>query len=97
MYKTPILKGKALPFTRRNLYNRDKGICQLCKKHVTKAFFNSMHVVPMSEGGKTEWSNMIIAHIECNLEERKTKKFQRTHEAKLLKFNETDRLLKRNW
>ena len=64
---------------RRAIYNRDKGICQLCGRHTR--FFNSAfdtpfcdgpragsvdHLVPVSKGGTDDPSNLRWACRTCN-------------------------------
>jgi 5-methylcytosine-specific restriction endonuclease McrA len=54
------------PFTRRNVFIRDGGICQYCG---VKLSLNSMtydHIVPQSKGGLTSWKNIICCCEKCN-------------------------------
>lgn len=59
------------PYDRINpvkLFNRDKGICGICKKPVTLEDSSIDHVIPLSRGGKHLWTNVQIAHKSCNAE-----------------------------
>lgn len=54
------------------LYIRDKGICGICGKRVTRKQFlngkaNRDHIVPASLGGTNHRSNLRLAHYSCNI------------------------------
>jgi 5-methylcytosine-specific restriction endonuclease McrA len=51
--------------TRKNIYEKEKGICYFCNKPVSFKDHVSVHKVLKSAGGKTCWDNMTIGHIEC--------------------------------
>jgi len=53
-------------FTRSNVYERDKGICQYCGKEVSKNKFTFDHVIPKSREGKTNWKNIVCCCLKCN-------------------------------
>lgn len=59
-------KRRAIKFSRDNVYMRDKGRCQYCNHKVTRAQATYDHVLPKSRKGKTEWTNIVIACMECN-------------------------------
>ena len=61
------------PFTRRNVYSRDGGICCYCGKTVTISNFTYDHVIPRSLGGLTNWTNIVTCCLRCN-----TKKSNKT-------------------
>lgn len=48
------------------LYKRDKGICQLCHKHVPRNKASRDHIVPLSKGGEHSYKNCVLAHLSCN-------------------------------
>lgn len=55
------------------LYKRDGGICKLCGKltnftaDIQADEYPSIdHIIPISKGGKHEWSNVQLAHRGCN-------------------------------
>jgi 5-methylcytosine-specific restriction endonuclease McrA len=55
-----------LPFSRKNVYIRDKGVCQYCGKKVGISQFTFDHVVPRCHGGTSCWENVVISCIKCN-------------------------------
>lgn len=59
-------KKKAIKFSRENVYARDGGKCQYCGNKVPRASLTYDHVVPRAQGGKTEWTNIVIACGTCN-------------------------------
>lgn len=59
-------RKKGVRFSRENVYTRDKGQCQYCRKKLTRSDATYDHVVPRAQGGKTRWENIVIACIECN-------------------------------
>lgn len=55
------------------LYKRDKGICKLCGRRTffvddyqSDGYPSIDHIMPISKGGKHEWSNVQLAHRGCN-------------------------------
>ena len=57
----------------QKLYKKDKGICKLCGRptyfidDVQSDDYPSIdHIMPISKGGKHEWSNVQLAHRGCN-------------------------------
>ena len=59
-------RSKGLKFSRQNLFQRDKQTCQYCLKHVQRHEVTYDHVIPRSQGGKTEWTNIVICCQPCN-------------------------------
>jgi len=55
-----------IKFNRKNVWLRDKGTCQYCNKRVGLHNFTFEHVTPKSQGGKTKWSNIVVACFPCN-------------------------------
>jgi 5-methylcytosine-specific restriction endonuclease McrA len=76
--KVPIKRPK---FSLSAVWNRDDGICQYTGKKLSKNEGNIDHVVPRSKGGKTNWSNCVLAHKEVN-----AKKADRTPDEAGLKL-----------
>ena len=58
---------REVKFTRKNIYRRDKNICQYCGKKFKTEELNIDHVIPLSRGGKHTWSNVVCSCIPCNL------------------------------
>lgn len=52
--------------SRRNIFARDDGICQYCGKHTSNHELSIDHVVPRSRGGKSTWTNLVLACTRCN-------------------------------
>jgi 5-methylcytosine-specific restriction endonuclease McrA len=55
-----------VPFSRANIYARDKHTCQYCSKafHTSELTFD--HVVPVSQGGRKDWENIVTCCVGCN-------------------------------
>jgi hypothetical protein len=57
-----------------DIYERDKWVCQLCKKKVSKKlkYPNPLspsidHIIPLSKGGPHSRANVQLAHLRCNI------------------------------
>jgi len=57
---------RVVPFTRRNLYRRDRYTCQYCGGQPGVSLLTVDHVVPRSRGGSSGWENCVVACIDCN-------------------------------
>ena len=53
-------------FNRRNIYQRDSFTCQYCGKILPRSELTIDHVVPRSRGGKSTWTNVVLACADCN-------------------------------
>ena len=58
---------RRVAFSRRNLYRRDSFACQYCGAQPGSEELTIDHIVPRSEGGRTTWSNCVLACISCNM------------------------------
>jgi 5-methylcytosine-specific restriction endonuclease McrA len=47
------------------VFERDKGICQICKTEVIGKY-ELDHIIPVSKGGQHLYSNIQLAHVSCN-------------------------------
>ncbi|MBN1383464.1 MAG: HNH endonuclease [Elusimicrobia bacterium] len=56
-----------IKFTRKNIYEHYKYKCCYCGKKKPTSELNLEHVIPVSRGGMTNWLNVVIACIPCNL------------------------------
>ncbi|HND56294.1 MAG TPA: HNH endonuclease [Pirellulaceae bacterium] len=56
-----------VPFTRRNLYRRDANTCQYCGRRPGTEELSIDHVVPRSMGGRSSWTNCVLACVRCNI------------------------------
>ena len=57
---------KPVKFSRVNIYARDSYTCQYCSARLSVAELTYDHVVPRSQGGKTEWTNIVTCCHDCN-------------------------------
>ena len=57
---------KPVKFSRVNIYARDSYTCQYCSKRLGVAELTYDHVIPRSQGGKTEWTNIVTCCHDCN-------------------------------
>jgi len=55
------------PFTRKNVWLRDKGICRYCGNPVSPEQMVLIHVIPMSQGGPNTWDNVVTGCVECSV------------------------------
>jgi 5-methylcytosine-specific restriction endonuclease McrA len=55
------------PFTRFNLFLRDRFACQYCGVRSRAEDLTFDHVKPRSRGGQTSWDNIVTACTRCNL------------------------------
>jgi 5-methylcytosine-specific restriction endonuclease McrA len=60
----PVPRFFNLPLSRRSLLSRDNYTCQYCG--VVDNQLTIDHVLPKSRGGKTEWTNVVAACVNCN-------------------------------
>ena len=54
------------------LYERDKGICQLCHKPITKRIGTIDHITPLALGGEHSYRNCQLACRTCNFKKSST-------------------------
>ena len=57
---------RAVPFTRRNLFRRDRNTCQYCGARPGTKNLSIDHVHPQSRGGESSWKNCVLACLKCN-------------------------------
>lgn len=53
-------------FSRRNVFLRDKFVCQYCNKVFPESQLNLDHVIPRDKGGPTSWENIVTSCVRCN-------------------------------
>ena len=53
-------------FNRKNIFARDKNICQYCGKRFPTSELSLDHIVPRMQGGKSNWKNIVCACTDCN-------------------------------
>lgn len=54
------------PVDRDAIYERDGGNCQICGQPVEREKMSLDHVVPVLYGGPHVFSNLQLAHLDCN-------------------------------
>ena len=55
-----------VPFSRANIYARDDHRCQYCGEHFPVPELTFDHVVPVSQGGRKDWENIVTSCVTCN-------------------------------
>lgn len=55
-----------VPFSRANIYARDNHICQYCGDPFPTGDLTFDHVLPVAQGGRKDWENIVTACITCN-------------------------------
>ena len=55
-----------MPFSRANIYARDGHRCQYCGVEHPVGDLTFDHVLPVSQGGKKNWENIVTSCIDCN-------------------------------
>jgi 5-methylcytosine-specific restriction endonuclease McrA len=53
-------------FSRRNLFRRDRNTCQYCGHRFSTEDLSIDHVVPRALGGVSNWTNCVVACLDCN-------------------------------
>lgn len=59
-------RRNAVPFTRRNLFRRDRNTCQYCGARPGTRNLSIDHVLPRARGGESSWTNCVLACLRCN-------------------------------
>ncbi|UCE89046.1 MAG: HNH endonuclease, partial [Pseudomonadota bacterium] len=54
------------PLTNRELFRRDGHLCMYCGREDRDTGLTRDHVVPVSRGGRDNWSNVVTACKRCN-------------------------------
>jgi 5-methylcytosine-specific restriction endonuclease McrA len=55
-----------VPFSRENIYTRDGDACQYCSQVFPRAELTFDHVVPVAQGGRKDWENIVTCCVDCN-------------------------------
>jgi len=58
--------ARPVKFSRVNIYARDNYRCQYCHRKASIVDLTYDHVVPRSQGGRTEWTNIVTCCYQCN-------------------------------
>jgi 5-methylcytosine-specific restriction endonuclease McrA len=59
-------KKEIVRFSRINIFLRDQTSCQYCGKTFNKSHLTLDHVIPIVQGGKKCWENIVTACKPCN-------------------------------
>ena len=55
-----------VPFSRANIYARDEYTCQYCAGVFPTQELTFDHVIPVSQGGRKDWENIVTCCVTCN-------------------------------
>ena len=55
-----------VPFSCANIYARDKHRCQYCGHSFPTSDLTFDHVMPVAQGGRKDWENIVTCCINCN-------------------------------
>ena len=55
-----------VPFSRANIYARDEFKCQSCADVFPTQELTFDHVIPVSQGGRKDWENIVTCCVSCN-------------------------------
>ena len=55
-----------VPFSRANIYARDEFKCQYCADVFPTPELTFDHVMPVSQGGRKDWENIVTCCVSCN-------------------------------
>jgi 5-methylcytosine-specific restriction endonuclease McrA len=55
-----------VPFSRANIYARDKYTCQYCGHALPTSDLTFDHVIPVAQGGRKDWENIVTCCMTCN-------------------------------
>ncbi len=64
-YIRPYL-SLSVRLSRQNIFLRDNHTCQYCYSKFPEKKLTVDHVVPLSKGGRNEWTNVVTACSKCN-------------------------------
>lgn len=62
----PPKKRRYAPVSRKNIWLRDKGVCQYCKIFIPLSKMHWDHVIPLYKGGTNSWYNLCCCCYRCN-------------------------------
>ncbi len=60
------LPKASIKFNRKNVFARDKNKCQYCGKKFPTSELSLDHVLPRTQGGTSNWKNIVCACTNCN-------------------------------
>lgn len=72
-----------IKFSKKNIFKRDRYICQYTGKEVSLNNADVDHIIPKSKGGKTTWDNCVVCSKDVN--RKKSDKLLNDTKYKLIK------------
>jgi 5-methylcytosine-specific restriction endonuclease McrA len=67
IHYVPLKRKKHIVrFSRANIFLRDSHVCQYCGREFSKAQLTLDHVIPIVQGGRKCWENIVTACKPCN-------------------------------
>ena len=60
------LPRQDVKLNRRNIFARDRNLCQYCGKRFPMSELSLDHVLPRSQGGYSSWQNLVCCCVGCN-------------------------------
>jgi 5-methylcytosine-specific restriction endonuclease McrA len=60
------LPKQDVKLNRRNIFARDRNVCQFCGHSFPTSELSLDHVVPRSQGGESSWTNLVCCCVRCN-------------------------------
>jgi 5-methylcytosine-specific restriction endonuclease McrA len=67
IHYVPLKRKKHIVrFSRANIFLRDGHVCQYCGKEFAKSHLTLDHVIPIVQGGRKCWENIVTACKPCN-------------------------------
>lgn len=66
MLKSYLQRSTSVRFSKYNVFLRDEYECQYCHTGINNKTGTLDHVIPLSKGGKTSWTNIVTACQACN-------------------------------
>lgn len=66
LHMVKLRKRPLVQFTRANIYARDDFTCQYCAKEFEPEDLTFDHVIPVAQGGRRGWDNIVTACEPCN-------------------------------
>ena len=67
LLKYEMFPRNVVKFNRRNIFLRDENRCQYCGHKFPTHQLSLDHVIPRSQGGLTNWENIVCACLKCNV------------------------------
>jgi len=60
------LPKQEVKLNRRNIFARDRNLCQYCGRKFSTQELSLDHINPRSQGGESSWTNLVCCCVKCN-------------------------------